>query len=215
MKRALFFSIFTLASISTHVLAEGLYMTIGGGASNLSDFKYAQDGVHEGTIDINSGYSAELGVGYNFGNDIRTEITYSESWGSDVERDTYSNGRTVNADVYGQRVWIKTKSILATIYKDFSLGSKFTPYIGAGIGSANVDVDGGLYFAPKGVDVDKSSFIYQLKLGGSYSVSKKADIFTELIYRGINDLDFGYPNTHSQAKNLSTTNVHAGIRYKF
>lgn len=215
MQWALFFSIFTLASISTPVLAEGLYMTIGGGSSKLSDFKYAQDGVHQGTIDINRGYSGELGVGYNWGNDIRTEITYSESWGSDVETDTYANGTTVNADVYGQRVWIKTKSILATIYKDFSLGSKFTPYIGAGIGSANVDVDGGLYFAPKGVDVDKSSFIYQLKLGGSYSVSKKADIFTEVIYRDINDLDFGYPGTHSQAKNLSTTNVHAGIRYKF
>ncbi len=101
-----------------------------------------------------------MDIGYNWGNDIRLKLTYSESLGSGIKTDINPNETTVNAQIYSGQAWNKSESILATIYKEFSSGFRFKPYIARVIGSTHVEVDLGLYCSSKGIDLNQSSLIY-------------------------------------------------------
>jgi opacity protein-like surface antigen len=76
-------------------------------------------------------------------------------------------------------------SVLMNGYYDIATGSKWRPYVGAGVGYANVTV-GDLYgYANDGLIIPGGSsgaFAYQGKLGLSYEVIPKGNAFLEAAY---------------------------------
>ena len=95
------------------------------------------------------------------------------------------------------------------IYKDFescNSNSKFTPYVGAGIGSSTLDL-----VSEYGTFSD-SSTNYQVKVGTNYAVSKKANLFLEGAYSKISEL------TYEEMQGTVKPNImsyKAGLRYTF
>ena len=114
----------TLTSNNSLVADEyepGAYAVVGAGAGTLSDLEQGGN-----TTEFDSGCSFEGALGYDFGKTFRTDITYS--------------GTTSSVTIGGVDRDVEFKSFMANIYADFPIdNSKFSPFIGFGIGSTEVD----------------------------------------------------------------------------
>lgn len=129
------------------------------------------------------GFSAETGLGYDFGS-IRAEITYAYD-SSNVMGYTDPTGEFA----YSQVGSVNKNSVFASAYWDVNTSSRFVPYIGAGIGYSNLSVSQTAENI-NGFQIDYSpysvgAFAYQFKAGLSYLLSKGSEIFGEGIYRGM------------------------------
>ena len=99
---------------------------------------------------------------------------------------------------------VTAKNFFLTGLYDIDNDSKITPYVGLGIGAANVDTDAT-------TDDSDTSISYQGKAGLSYDLADKVDIFGELTYQAIDDTNIG--NTDIQAIKLWRGQV--GLRFFF
>lgn len=224
---------------------KGVYVTAGVGGSwssgnattttsnptfEIDGVRYPSTGSMLGNAPLGGGVAVEAGVGYDFGNNFRSELTYlynAASLGTSsystsnlrVDGDSY-NG-TATASTSGN---VKTNSVMVSGYYDIQTNSKFTPYVGAGIGytsvsipaqnrvAANFNVDGfqgaGWLDFPGG---SASAFGYQAKIGVSYAVSKPADLYLEGTYQG----NTGVTISGTEFSALNLFGVRAGFRYRF
>lgn len=92
---------------------------------------------------------------------------------------------TLVADGRGE---VTTTGIMLNGYYDFDLGNAIQPYVGFGIGYADVDVD----YSPSGVgiiDDGEGKFAYQLKLGGTLLTEGPWEFYSEYTYRATDDID--------------------------
>ncbi len=188
---------------------KGFYATIGLGAQwpQQRSFDIDNTGI-DGDVHSGGGFSGDIGLGYDFGA-IRTELTYgySRSSVSDISISTnrFGSGRV---DASGN---VDKNDVLLSAYWDIPTGSRWSPYVGGGIGYSNIgtpnirvggiNTGGGNYGA----------FGYQAKLGVSYIASYNTDIFLEGVYQGatgqtVNDVDFG---------SFNSWGAKLGFRYRF
>lgn len=80
---------------------------------------------------IDNTWSFGGGVGRYFGNGFRGDITYDHRF----EADASGNLADHYASLEGVRKFgIKSDVFLANLYYDFDMGSRFTPYVGVGLG---------------------------------------------------------------------------------
>ena len=149
---------------------------------------------------INGSWSGEIGVGYNFNENFRGEISYSAS----VMRDntTYSGGGYMGLD------WVDNHSIFVSSYYDFSNNSKFTPYLGIGIGPSLIDTDQVFGNSNKNTDI---TFGYQGKFGVSYEAFDSTDLFLEGAYQSTKSFKLH----NQQIDPLGMFSTRLGVRYKF
>jgi opacity protein-like surface antigen len=223
----------------------GFYATIGAGASwtgstgnNSTSYNgsWTTGETFAGTftpkLDLGAGFAGEAGVGYDFG-DVRAELTYVYK-GSSVGDITGSGSEsgTLNGQVYSNFPYnftlsgngtVSTNSVFVSGYYDISTKSKFTPYVGGGLGYTNVSIptqtgnatlSGGGITATQPVNVQGGSagaFGYQAKAGVSYAASEKADVFLEGTYQGSTGVSV---NTISYSP-LNAFGLRAGVRFRF
>ena len=70
-------------------------------------------------------------------------------------------------------------------YYDFSTSSAFAPYVGGGLGVANIEAEGfGVDAIPVVLDDDDTVIAYQLMAGLGYDISDRTNIFAEYRYFG-------------------------------
>jgi len=221
---------------------KGFYVTagVGGGWSSSPSASYTESGSIlgvnyrgslNGTQSLGGGVAAEAGIGYDFGNNIRGEVTYvlntfavgSHSASGNLALSGAVTGNipiNTTVDPSGN---VSTNSVFVSGYYDIPTKSKFTPYFGAGLGWTSVNVPSMPFSAratAAGVTTNvtgntdsgsASAFGYLAKIGVSYAVAKPADIYVEGIYQGntavnITNVDVGALNTFS---------ARAGVRYRF
>ncbi len=180
-----------VAPQSTEVLSstqmKGLYFTGGIGASWPGDVSATDVTTPTANYSFTDhhlgGFSAETGLGYDFGS-IRAEITYAYD-SSKVMGYTDPNGEWT----YSPEGSVNKNSVFASAYWDINTNSRFSPYIGAGIGYSNLSVSQTgenlngfqIDYAP----YSAGAFAYQFKAGLSYLLSKSSEVFGEGIYRGM------------------------------
>jgi opacity protein-like surface antigen len=119
-----------------------------------------------------------VGVGYDFG-PMRTELTYS-----------YENSQlsyyTDPSGTYGyQGGQQSTNSVLVSAYWDIDTHSRWTPYLGGGLGYGwqNQANSQDAFASYNGYGV--SGLAWQAKAGLGYALTRQADLFAEFVYRGI------------------------------
>jgi opacity protein-like surface antigen len=128
---------------------KGAYVTVGVGGSWASSpsANYTEAGsvlgvpytwTANGSLNLGGGVAAEAGIGYDFGNNIRGEISYvlnnyaigdlpfSGSLNAAGRRYGFSGTVSPAGNV-------STNSVMFSGYYDIPTKSKFTPYLGAGI----------------------------------------------------------------------------------
>lgn len=222
---------------------KGFYVTAGAGGSwgssasttynnptvSLGNTNYGTSGTLTGNTPLGGGVAVEAGFGYDFGNSIRSELTYLYNNGSlgatSLTADVTTGGTrytgTANPNTSGT---FSTNSVMLSGYYDIQTKTKFTPYVGAGIGYTSVSLPSqnrvtGSYTVNGSsgtgwIDYaggSASAFGYQAKVGVSYAVSKPADVYVEGTYQG---------NTGTSINNLNLSalnlfGVRAGFRYRF
>ncbi|HVY00156.1 MAG TPA: outer membrane beta-barrel protein [Pseudorhodoplanes sp.] len=138
------------------------------------------------TMSFDSGMLFGLGVGYNFNSWLRVDVTGEYRGKTSLHGlDQFLNGSATNTNNYSgtKSEWL----FLANAYVDLGTWWCITPFIGAGVGVANIKIDnfrddniiaGGGGYAPAGT---KTNFAWALHAGLGYQVTKNFTV--ELAYR--------------------------------
>lgn len=159
--------------------------------------------------DVDTGFIGGFQAGYMFG-DFRAEVEY-------LYRSHSSGGRRTNSDVLPSTAelirdeqgldGLHSHSVFANLYYDFTGKSRFTPYVGAGIGFSKIDyVFDALYQrnlgtaefgntpeVARGTTTDTNDelsdevFGYQFMVGSDYAINKSWSIGLKLRYQRFDD----------------------------
>ena len=163
------------------------------------------------TSDIGAGLGSEAGIGYDFGK-ARAEITA-------IYNPRSVNSATVDLPLpLGPKTFqlddvsIKTTSLMVSGYRDIPIiRNKLEAYLGGGIGVRYTTIDAFSLTPSPGITVqvpsdNDTNFGYQAKLGLTYKVKKKLDLFAEAVYAG---------TVTSSEGNMGILGVRIGTRRRF
>jgi opacity protein-like surface antigen len=139
------------------------------------------------------GWAVDVGVGRSLGTGFRAE-------GEALYLD--GKGKSGSAD-------IQTTGALLNGYYDFLPGSAWQPYVGAGVGVAQVRTSGGT-LAPHGND---TRFAYQFKVGVSHPFNDRLTGDLAYRYLGVNDIRIG-TGAGALRGTYDTSAITVGLRYK-
>ena len=106
-------------------------------------------------------------------------------------------------------------SFMANAYYEFPLGRGWKPYIGGGIGFADVSLDHLTQAGAKLVDDDDVVFAYQGGGGIGYELDPRNTIFVDYRYFGTTDPSFRATNGTDVSSEFGSHNLSLGWRYKF
>jgi len=230
----------------TNKSVSGWYVTAGAGASWATPTKFTNSGAgtvppglpgagtqytfnQNGTFNLGGSVAIDAGVGYDFGNNIRSEVTYLFNNFSTNNASTSGSAAVVgvgnfnfnaNASVSGS---VNTNSVLASIYYDIPTKSKWVPYVGGGLGWSNVTISNvNVSYNVTAAGVNNTGVVnaqggsasalgYQAKIGVSYLASKNTDVYLEGVYMGNTPVTIRGVNIGG----LNDFGLKAGFRYRF
>lgn len=154
---------------------------------------YDTDEVYTEKFDIkdwNYGVSVAAGVELPLcnGDAIRTELEYSYRDGAGKTKKYFDEG-----DIASNKMSVRNQNVMLNAYYDFNTGTKFTPYVGGGIGLAHLKAsskfagtDGADYAAGK-IKESSKNFAWNLAAGVGYEVN--SNITVDLGYRYVDNGD--------------------------
>lgn len=210
--------------------AKGWYLTIGAGAQTPSDQTVNSTGTlvspfftpllfnfgnnNSTKLDLGGGFSGDVGVGYDFGA-LRAELTYGYSRAS---LNAVGAANPIGFGAFGIVPFtnnvsgiINKNDVLASLYYDIETNSRWTPYIGGGIGYTNLSTPS---FSLNGFptnSVNKGLFGWQAKVGVSYAMSYNSDVYLEGVYQGAG----GYSSENLTFDAFNSFGGKIGFRYRF
>ena len=191
------------AEVKSDDYGKGFYASISGGVGTFSDLLY------EGTpleFAFDTGFSYEGSLGYDFGKYLRAEVSYANTTSS-IENNHNSAALTNHDATFG--------SLTINGYLDFPIGeTKFTPFIGAGYGSTNVDVVN--LCSTGGTDTCTDDVAtYSLSAGLSYALNSDTEIIGKITYLGFDDITVTDDGTVTTVTETETGSAQIGVRFKF
>ena len=186
-------SIASIAPINAE--EKGTYFVGSIGSGQMADIDIA-DGLGGGEFEFDSGFSGEFGIGYDFGK-FRTELTYNAT-NTDL---TTVQGVTTD-------IGVDVNSWIISAAYDFRADKKWQPYISAGLGQSNLEIDTQLL----GVAVDDEENIStaKFKLGVNYEASEDFDIYGEVWGQALDDFAIGA----LEFEDCAIAGASIGLRYK-
>jgi len=178
---------------------------------NNIDFKYAVD---------DSALNLGAGIGKEFG-DWRLELAYNQGT---VKSDSFTlsgiGGKFTAAMEPDYEA--KVKSYHFNVIKDFNKENKFSPYIGLGAGTTNIDIDAQtitvLTETVNSSSENISVFSWALIGGISYNVNESTSLFSEASYIRTAEFELDneiIPNDKDNYESITQTNLLAGVRFRF
>jgi len=197
-----------LGIITNASASEGLYVSGNVGISKVNDLTATgvdDQGTWSSDTSLDTGYAIHAALGYDF-DPIRAEVElgYAKN-----DFDKIDTEKATNGDV-------TATTFFANAYYDFHNSSLFVPYLGAGLGYANISYNNLNVDWEYPFDSHDSVFAYQFMAGIAFAINE--NLFADLSYRyiGTNDpssmedsygsmIDFEY-NAH---------NILLGAKYTF
>ncbi len=189
----------TIVPLAPEVKADdyekGFYGYIGAGAGTFSDILLA------GTpfaLAFDAGFSYEGSLGYDFGKHFRADVSYTN---------TISTIVTDHQAVFG--------SIILNGYFDFPIeNTKWSPFVGAGFGSTNVDAVN-LCTAGGTDDCKDDVATYSLSGGISYALNPNTDLTGKITYLGFDTINVTDDGTLVTVTESETLSAHIGFKFMF
>ena len=177
---------------------KGFYATLGAGVGRHLDIEIAS-GSGGGEIKFDSGFSGDIGVGYDFGS-IRTELSYNNV---NNEVDTVQGNST--------NVAVEFESVFLSAYYDFRADKDWQPYAGLGFGNTTItatETYSGNITLSNGDDNIASA---KVALGINYGGNENFDIYGEYSAQAYDDFTIGSYN-YTDCGLVALT---IGTRFKF
>lgn len=171
-----------------------------------SDVSEAEEGIAvDGEISFDTGVGIIAAVGNDFDNGFRAEAEFGYRK-NDMDEldatvyiygDAYSGSGSIDGDV-------TAIALMANAFYDFMPQGKVSPFIGAGLGFANVEGE------LEGSEEDDNVFAYQAVAGVAFSVTQQMKIDVQYRYFATEDADFDGTDFE-----YATNNAMVGLRYSF
>jgi len=158
-----------------------------GGASSSANFETSYDN------DTAYGFS----FGYKFESPYRLEFEYRQGE-NDLDKVTTGGVSTTSDDS------LEVTSMMGNLWYDFSAGERLRPYIGFGLGMANLDIG----------DADDDVTIGQLGAGITYFLTPRLALDAGYRYSVAQDATFK-TNLSEQETEYSAQSVQLGLRFNF
>ncbi len=212
-----------LSAVAVPVSADntGFYGILSIGSINPSDQSYElldqNNNSRAGKVQLGTETNYEAGIGYDWGK-WRSDITFSKAKAPLTScTETRTNTSCTKGGTHGQ-----LSSIMASVYRDFPVTSKFSPFLGAGIGGTHVRPQEMIVnntstlktlYHPR----DQYGFSYQFKAGASYDILESLAAVADVTYRETSDIDVRTDVSKSNIKysDISSTSFQFGLRYTF
>ena len=192
--------------------ADGFYIELSPGVSILADADISGAGF-SGKAEFDPCLCMIAGaVGYRFLDQVRSEINLSYRQ-VDVNE---LNAPSISLDGRGDA---SAFAVMANAYYDFDIGYSVSPYLGIGIGFANIEVDTGSSDTVLAIDDNSSEFAWNVMVGISEHASEH--IVLSLGYRYFGTTE---PELSASALGVSSVKLKAkielheilfGFRYNF
>tara|TARA_Y100001978_G_C23698201_1_gene438978 strand:+ start:3470 stop:4081 length:612 start_codon:yes stop_codon:yes gene_type:complete len=171
-------SLSTISPLNSEEKNKGIYFVGSIGISQMADSDINSSA--GGQFNFDGGSSSEFGVGYDFGN-IRTDLTYT----STITDISHIKGKN-------SEVGVDVQSFLISAAYDLRADKQWQPYIGAGIGTATVNVNQAVHVDSTILPVgDDNVGTFKFKAGLSYAASDKLDVYGEYWGQTIDDFTIG------------------------
>lgn len=214
----------TMLGLSNGVAAEGMYGSLTGRAVFQNDAEAEGGSGLDADIEYDNpgwGLSGIVGYGWRSNWRLEGELAYR---GYDLDKaGIREDGGLGNAlgvgSLSGQTVAldgeVDSLALLASIYYDFPTRSVWKPYIGAGIGVTQQEVEAKLA-GVEIVDDDDTVFAYQLALGLGYSLSRMTTIYAGYRYFAYDDVEFDAVGGDTiEATDNDSHDIELGVRWRF
>ena len=216
MKKYLLASSLLFSSFISPIIAEedkSIYFSIGGGINFVGDIESSL-GVIDGEYGTNNPFQYSFAIGKEF-EDWRLEFNYSGETISSDELTVTAGGNGATAALTPEYEADVTAYMIYA-YKDFPSDTKFTPYIGAGLGLSTIDAPAqnialaGVNFVTG--DFEETVFTFGLKGGVDYEIAENTALYTELGYLNLASFrgDGG-----EEFDSINSFVVSAGLRFSF
>ncbi len=216
MKKYLIGTSLLLGTLTAPLLAEeskNLYLSIGGGVAFTSDVS----GDLEGTtaeFETNNPLNYSFAIGKEF-NEWRLEFNYSATTLSSDSMTVTTGGNSSSSDITPDYD-LRANSYMIYGYKDITSESKFTPYLGAGLGISSLSTDANTYTVGGNdievADEQYSVFTFGVKGGVAYKIAENSSLYSEANYINYSsfttDANVDYDATNSFI-------ISAGLRFNF
>ncbi len=165
------------------------------------DFNPEKDGESTGKNKLNDEvFGASFAYGVKTG-PIRTELELN--WHDDAEEKDE-----------GEKIKIENNSVMLNAYYDIDTGTKFTPYVGAGLGMARLKVKHTGDDSDENWSKSSNEFAWQLGAGVSYAATDNVSV--DLGYRYVDNGSFVIRDEEERNKWRSRSNeFYLGVRYAF
>ena len=161
----------------------------------------------EGELSFDTGFVLNAAFGYAYDNGFRTELEYGFR-ANDLDRADGTDYYFDNPYDYSESLGgdVTTNSFMANVFYDFAPSSPVSPFIGGGIGFANIEGD--IDFQP---DIDDDNvFAYQLGAGLAFALNPKMKIDLQYRFFATEDPDF-----YGLEAEYLTHNLMLGLRTSF
>lgn len=228
MKKLLLMSVAATALIPVSAQAEDNFYVSGAiGYSFAQDVNAAPSGpgpLGAGVnVDLDSDFAYTAAAGYAFDLegplDPRIELEYSYRE-NDVDQVNINGNNVGNNGAFGGDFEVQTFLVNAIV--DYDLGNRIKPYVGVGVGVADVEA-GVNYLNGAGVPFNlrdsDTVFAAQAIIGASYEVTEKIEFFGDARYLATSEAEFERANalgaTTAHDGDFDSYTISTGIRYKF
>jgi opacity protein-like surface antigen len=192
------FLVFVVVGSGVSVSFAGTYISGNIGAVIVNDSDI-DDGFDTGefSFDTGIGFLGALGSSFEGGGRAEVELGYRKNDFDEIKVDGLGS-----ADIDGD---LTSSSLMGNAYYDISTEGSFSPFIGAGIGFANLEAD-----LDDFGDEDDTVFAYQFILGGSFASSETLSVDLQYRYFATDDPDFDGLDSE-----YSSHNIMIGLRNNF
>jgi len=205
---------------STAFAATGPYLGVQVGGTWLEDADVDYDNPFfiDDEVEFDTGFNVGLAAGYDFGMArLEGEVAYRQNDLDKIEIN-FAPGDVETFSLDGD---VSALSFMLNGYLDIETGSPITPYLGAGLGVANVSANDVKIKDPdfgnvKFVDDDDTVFAYQFSAGIAFALNEALALDLGYRYFATSDPEFdtaiGWGGFESEYK---SHNVSLGLRMSF
>ena len=182
---------------------DGFYIGAAAGVNLARDSKFDLTG-SQPAASYDTGFAGLASVGYGLGTGLRVE---GELGFRDNDIDDIA-GVDGSGDV-------SALTVMGNVLYDIDLGGRLTPFVGVGVGLAQVDFDGVNPVGGSTVNNDSTAFAYQGIVGATYDVSDRFKLTLDYRYFAAPNVELTTNSGASADSEYRSHSVMLGLRFSF
>jgi len=197
------------AALAQNAPAKGPFIGLSGGFNFSDDSDVGGPGIAT-SAETDTGWLALGTLGYRYGNGVRTEL---EGGWRDNDVDSVFGPTSGTGD-------ITAKSLMGNLLYDIPTGSRLVPYVGGGLGFAQIEYDGvgpltAALAPPVTINDEDNVFAYQGIAGVSYWINEAVELSTEYRYMATQDPELNTSTGVGVDGEYQSHAVLFGLRWNF